>query len=235
MNPQDQNPNIKPQNDFLNAVKTATPDQMDVTSTRAGDVQMNVVNAINANGIVSGRKVVDYIWQRVAICAMIIGSGLLLAIVAALIFINNLNISETKARADYNFAKKELSDIYETLGVEGQADALKLIGRDEYLSGSDLKQIKALLLKKFGTVSTVDYNAEKVNLVKYNKTYRVAVVQMSNAAGKTKAYLYAKAVDGVWKLANYNAADETNPCKDSSDEEKEALTPLVKCPSSNVD
>jgi len=235
MNPQDQNPNIKPQNDFLNAVKTATPDQMDVTSTRAGDVQMNVVNAINANGIVSGRKVVDYIWQRVAICAMIIGGGLLLAIVAALIFINNLNISETKARADYNFAKKELSDIYETLGVEGQADALKLIGRDEYLSGSDLKQIKALLLKKFGTVSTVDYNAEKVNLVKYNKTYRVAVVQMSNAAGKTKAYLYAKAVDGVWKLANYNAADETNPCKDSSDEEKEALTPLVKCPSSNVD
>ena len=235
MNPQDQNPNIKPQNDFLNAVKTATPDQMDVTSTRAGDVQMNVVNAINANGIVSGRKVVDYIWQRVAICAMIIGAGLLLAIVAALIFLNNLNISETKARADYNFAKKELSDIYEALGVEGQSDALKLISKDDYLSGSDLKQIKALLLKKFGTVSTIDYNAEKVNLVKYNKTYRVAVIQMSNAAGKTKAYLYAKAADGVWKLANYNAADETDPCKDSSDEEKEALTPLIKCPTSNVD
>ena len=58
---------------------------------------------------------------------------------------------------------------------------------------------------------------------------------MSNAAGKTKAHLYAKVADGVWQLANYDAADETNPCKNSSDEEKEALTPIIKCPSSNLD
>ncbi|MBR5419155.1 hypothetical protein IK110_02810 [Candidatus Saccharibacteria bacterium] len=235
MNPQDQNPNIKPQNDFLNAVKTATPEQMDVTSTRSGDVQMNVVNAINANGIVSGRKVVDYIWQRVAICALVIGGGLLIAIVVMLIFMNNLNISETRMRADYNHAQKELNELYSTLGVSDQAAAVKVAGRDEYLNGSDIKQIRALLTKKYGTVSVVDYSAEKVNLVKTNKTYRVAVIQMSNAAGKTKAYLYAKVADGVWQLANYDAADETNPCKNSSDEEKEALTPIIKCPSSNLD
>ena len=59
MNPQEQNPNVKPSNGFLTAVGTARPDQLDVTSTRSGDVQMNVVNAVNANGIVSGRKVVS--------------------------------------------------------------------------------------------------------------------------------------------------------------------------------
>lgn len=231
MNPQQQTPNVQPgNNDFLTAVGNARPDQLDVTSTRSGDVQMNVVNAVNANGIVSGRKVVDFIWQRVAICAMVIGGGLLIAIVAMLVFVINLNTSETKAKADYNHAEKQLNDIYNTLGVTEQADALKLINRDEYLGGSDIRQIKALLTQKYGSVSTIDLNAEKINLVKTNKIYRVAVLQISNAAGKYKVYLYAKVADGVWKIANYDATDEVNPCKNSSDEEKDALTPIIKCP-----
>jgi hypothetical protein len=231
MNPQQQTPNVQPgNNDFLAAVGNARPDQLDVTSTRSGDVQMNVVNAVNANGIVSGRKVVDFIWQRVAICAMVIGGGLLIAIIAMLFFINSLSVSDTKARTEREHAEKQLNEIYSTLGVEDQSGAIKTITRDEYLDGSDLKQIKTLLNQKFGTVSTIDYNAEKVNIVKANKVYRVAGVQISNAAGKTKVYLYSKVADGVWKIANYNAADEVNPCQNSSDEEKEALQPIVKCP-----
>lgn len=230
MNPQEQSPNVKPTNDFLSAVGNASPDQLDVTSTRSGNVQMNVVNAVNANGIVSGRKVVDYIWQRVAICAMVIGGGLLIAIVAMLFFVNSLSVAETKSSAERNHNQNQLNDIYAALGVEDQGAALKAISRDEYLSGSDLNQIKALLTQKFGTVSSIDYSADKFNVVKANKTYRVAAIQMSNAAGKTKVYLYSKVADGVWKIANYNAADEVNPCKNSSDEEKDALTPLIKCP-----
>jgi hypothetical protein len=128
MNPQQQTPNVQPgNNDFLAAVGNARPDQLDVTSTRSGDVQMNVVNAVNANGIVSGRKVVDFIWQRVAICAMVIGGGLLIAIIAMLFFINSLSVSDTKARTERGHAEKQLNEIYSTLGVEDQSGAIKTI------------------------------------------------------------------------------------------------------------
>ena len=53
MNPQEQN--------FMNAVEHAAPNQLDVSTTTNGGTQMNVVNAVNANGVVSGRKVVDYV------------------------------------------------------------------------------------------------------------------------------------------------------------------------------
>ena len=36
----------------------------------ASAVPINVINALNSNGIVSGRKVVDESWQKMAICKM---------------------------------------------------------------------------------------------------------------------------------------------------------------------
>ena len=64
MNPQEQFPqgngmSSGQPNNFFTAVENAAPNQLDVQTTTKGDVQMNVVNAVNANGVVSGRKVVD--------------------------------------------------------------------------------------------------------------------------------------------------------------------------------
>ena len=49
-----------------------------------GAVPMNVVDIVNANGVVSGKKVVDYIWQRIAVCMIVLAAGLLIGLVAVL-------------------------------------------------------------------------------------------------------------------------------------------------------
>lgn len=223
MNPQEQN--------FMNAVKHAAPNQLDVSTTTNGGTQMNVVNAVNANGVVSGRKVVDYVWQRAAICAMIIGAGLLIAIIALIIIMNNINVANAKLESSVTETNNRLKDIYSALKVEDQSSALTVIGQDQMLTGSDIAQIKALLTKKYGAVTTFDATDVATNLVKVNGVYKVASLKMTNAAGTARALVYAKLADNQWKLAAYNAADAKNPCKDSSDEEKEAFAGIVECPS----
>lgn len=239
MNPQEQYPQSydtlegQPkagQPNFLDTVNNASAGQLDVKTTTNGDVQMNVINAVNANGIVSGRKVVDFIWQRVAVCAMIICAGLFGAIIVLVFIMNNINVTNAKQEASITEANNKLRDIYVALDVDDQSSALTTIGQDEMLSGSDIKQINALLVKKFGAVTRVDATDDSINLIKTNGIYKVASLKMKNAAGTARAILYSKLSDNQWKLANYNSADEKNPCKNSTDEEKEALTGIVKCP-----
>lgn len=224
-------PNIQPEkSEFLDAVQSAAPDQMDVSTSTKGDVQMNVVNAINANGVVSGRKVVDFIWQRIAICAMVIGGGLICAIIVLVIIMNNINVANAKQEAATNAANSKLNEIYGVLDAADQSEAMTAIGQDEILTGADILQIHNLLVKKYGTVSTIDPAGTSVNLIKANGAYKVVSFRMKNAAGTMRAILYAKQADNEWKAAAYDAANENNPCKNSSEEEKVALAGIVKCP-----
>ena len=238
MNPQKQYPQgygapvgQQGQPNFMNAVENAVPSQLDVNVSKTGSTQMNVVNAVNANGVVSGRKVVDYIWQRVAICAMVIGVGLLIAIIVLVAIMNNINVANAKQEAATTEANNKLNDIYSALKVEDQSAALSVIGQDEMLTGSDIAQIKALLTKKYGSVTAFDATDVSMNMVKTNGVYKVVSLKMTNAAGTARAILYAKLADNTWKFANYNSLNEKNPCKDSTDEEKDALHGIVKCPS----
>ncbi|MCQ2570911.1 MAG: hypothetical protein MJ154_01540 [Candidatus Saccharibacteria bacterium] len=214
----------------MEAVETAPTNQLDMKTTTNGDVQMNVINAVNANGIVSGRKVVDYIWQRIAACAIVIGAGLIGAVIVLVFIMNNINVTNAKQEAAVTEANNKLNDIYNALKVSDQGSALTVIGQDEMLSGSDIKQINELLVKKYGAVTRIDMTDDSINLVKTNGVYKVASLKMKNAAGTARAILYSKLADNKWIMASYNAADEKNPCKNSSDEEKEALTGIIKCP-----
>ena len=237
MNPQEQYPQgygmpVQPGSpNIMTAVENAAPEQLDISVSKNGGTQMNVVNAVNANGVVSGRKVVDYIWQRVAVCAMVIGAGLLIAIVVLVFIMNNINVDKAKQESATTEANNKLSDIYSALKVEDQSGALAVIGQDEMLSGSDIAQIKALLTKKYGTVTAFDATDTSTNLVKTNGVYKVISLKMTNAAGTARALAYAKLADNQWKLAEFDSSNEKNPCKNSTDEEKEALAGIVKCPS----
>lgn len=238
MNPQEQYPQgygapagQPAQPNFMTAVENAAPSQLDVSVSRKGDTQMNVVNAVNANGVVSGRKVVDYIWQRVAICAMIIGVGLLLAIIALVFIMNNINVANAKQEAATTEANNKLNDIYSVLKVEDQGAAISVLGQDKMLSGDDIAQIKTILTKKYGSVTAFDATDTATNLVKTNGVYKVVSLKMTNAAGTARALLYAKLADNQWKMANYDSSNEGNPCKNATDEEKEAFKGIVECPS----
>ena len=234
MNSQEQYPQsfgMPEKQNIVNAVENAVPEQLDVSVSRTGNTQMNVVNAVNANGIVSGRKVVDFIWQRVAICAMVIGVGLLAAIIVLAFIMNNINVSNAKQEAATAEANNRLNDIYAALKVDNQGAALSVIGQDEMLSGSDVAQIKELLEKKYGSAAVFDTTDVSSNLLKTNGVYKVASLKIVSEAGAVRAIVYSKLADNQWKLAAYNSANEKNPCKESTDEEIEALAGIVKCPS----
>lgn len=235
MNPQEQNNqafgSTPTSNNFFDSVNSATPEQLDVKSTTRGGTQMNVVNAVNANGVVSGRKVVDYIWQRVAICAMILIAGLFIAVIVMVIIANNINVDATKQEAAKNEANSKLTDIYNAIGVDNQSDALTTLGQSEMLTGNDIKQINTLLVKKYGSVTSFDATNDAQNLIKVNGMFKVASLGMTNAAGKARAILYARLSDNVWKVAAYDETNQDNPCKNSSDEEKSALFGILSCPS----
>ncbi|MBR3322752.1 hypothetical protein IKG13_01680 [Candidatus Saccharibacteria bacterium] len=236
MNPQNQFPQgngapVGQPNNFFNAAETANPSQLDVKTATTGNTQMNVVNAVNANGIVSGRKVVDYIWQRTAICAIVIASGMFIAVIVMVFIANAFNTNAIKQEEEKIAVNDKLTEIYNTLNVESQEDALTTLAKDEILSGSDIQQIRAVITQKYGAITTIDPNDTSVNFVKSNGMYRVASLKMTNAAGTTRALFYARKSDNLWKPAAYNTNDDKNPCKDSTDEEKKALFGVVSCPS----
>jgi hypothetical protein len=179
-------------------------------------------------------KLVDYMWQRIAVCAMVLVGGLLIAIIILVVVLNNVNIANAKQEAATNEANNRLNEVYSALNVEDQSAALSVIGQDEMLTGGDIAQIKALLLKAYSSVTAFDATDASTNLVKTNGVYKVVSLKLTNAAGTYRAILYAKLADNQWKLAKYNG-ESSNPCKDSDKEEKEALHGIVKCPTVVVD
>ncbi len=241
MNPQDQFPqgygaqtpnsavNFDNKN-IINAVQNARPEQLDVSSTTNGSVQMNVVNAVNANGIVSGRKVVDFIWQRVAICMIVLTAGFVGATITTIIIANSYNNSAIRLETEKESVNEQLSELYSALKVDNHSDALTTIAKDEILTGTDIKSIRSLITEKYGSVTSFDATDDAVNLVKTNGIYRVVSLKIVNAAVSRRVLAYAKVSDGQWKMAEYDSLDEKNPCKNSSDEEKAAITGIVVCP-----
>lgn len=236
MNPQEQFPqgNGMPAgqpNNFFDSVNNASPEQLDVNTSTRGNTQMNVVNAVNANGVVSGRKVVDYIWQRAAICAIVIACGMFIAVIVMVVIANMFNGNAIKQEEQKIALNDKLTEVYNALGVDNQADAMTTIASDEILTGSDIQQIRAVVSQKYGAVTTIDPNDTSINFIKSNDMFRVASLKVTNAAGSKRALLYSRKADNVWKAAAFDSDNEKNPCKDSTDEEKKALAGVVSCPS----
>lgn len=242
MNPQEQQTNQTGQaapatqtetQKFFAAMENATPEQLDVQTTQQGDVQMNVINAVNANGIVSGRKVVDFIWQRMAICAMIIAGGCFIAVIVMVVIANAYNINLIKKTSDAALSDQRLDELYGFIGASSHAEAIAELAKSEILSGDDLKQVNALLTQKYGADVKFDLNSGAENFVVSNGMYRIVSLKIAGD-NPVRAFLYMSKSDNQWKMAAYNSANSDNPCAESSDEEKKALTPIVTCPEVEV-
>ena len=88
---------MDPQNNYQNQYGGYGPQQgpapmpPQTAPAQEGGVPMSVINAVNANGTVTGDKVVSYIWKRIGICSMIIAAALLIGIGISVIIMNNIN------------------------------------------------------------------------------------------------------------------------------------------------
>ena len=213
---------------FFAAIENARPDQLDTETTTKGDVQMNVINAVNANGIVSGRKVVDFIWQRMAICAMIIAAGCAIAVIVMVIIANAYNIDTIKTRGEKNTAENHLSEIYGLLGASNHSEAVVELAKSEILSGDDLSRVSSLIAAKYGADAKIDTAGGSENFIVSSGVYRIVSLKLVGV--EERVFLYMRKADNTWSLAAYDSRDTENPCKDSSEEEKKALSAIVTCP-----
>lgn len=214
---------------FLNSVQNATPEQLDVQTTKNGGTQMNVVNAVNANGIVSGRKVVDFIWQRIGVCAMIIAAGCMIAVIVMVIIANSINVEGVKAGLERDALKEKVEGMYKLLKVDDQADAIAALSKEDAFDGEDLGQLMVLITSKYGADVEFDYSDNNKIFLRKNGMYKVISLVVKTKSGSERVFAFSPVSKTSWKIAAYNAALD-DPCEKSSADEKSALKNIVTCP-----
>jgi hypothetical protein len=215
---------------FLNSVQNAAPEQLDVHTTQNGGTQMNVVNAVNANGIVSGRKVVDFIWQRVGVCAIIIAAGCFIALIITIIVANSYNVESVKRGLERDALQEKISDIYKAMKVDDQSGAMTSLSKEDAFDGADLGQIVVLVTGKYGTNLEFDYSDNSKNFLRKNGVYKVLGLNIKTSAGSVPVMLYSPVAKASWKFAAYDATNKDDPCEKSTADEKAALKNIVTCP-----
>ncbi|MBP5656645.1 hypothetical protein J6X15_03625 [Candidatus Saccharibacteria bacterium] len=217
-------PNIAYENYDNNAIQQQQQEQQQAASA----VPMNVVDVVNANGVVSGRKVVDYTWQRGAILLGVLAGGLLLGLIVSLVIVVNLDKDIAKTKRELDTTKSELNSLYTKLGVENLTEAVTRMDSTEILNGGDLAEIDSLLTGKYNANYKLDLADANINFVTRNSIYKVVSLGIHRESGTRRAVLYEKIADGKWKLGGFDASKE-DACADSTDEEKEAIKDVIPC------
>ena len=214
-------PNISYENFSDEAIKAASRAE---ASTSNG-VPINVVNA---NGIVSGRKMVDEEWRKIAICAGILAAGCLIGVVIVL-FLMHFKISDlNKVQDELVKNKAGSSAIYSALGATNRDEALALINNQDMLTGADMAKINKILIDKYGANYVVDFADDTINQVRRGNLYTTVSLGVAQEEGTVRAIIYAKNANGEWKMAEFDKMAEDS-CADSSDEDKLVLKTIGLC------
>ncbi len=188
------------------------------------------INVVNANGVISGRKMVDYLWQRIAYCALAFAGVLLIGLIVTVVLVGSANTARTKAETEKESVERNLRNLYAALGVSSQNEAIETLTKEsELIDGGDLVKIDNLLINKFGAGYTVDFADSNLNFARVNNVFKVISVAIAQPSGTVRVILYGRIATGEWKLGGFDAKNTVDPCANSSDEEKEAIAGIFTC------
>lgn len=188
------------------------------------------INVVNANGVISGRRMVDYLWQRIAYCALAFSGVLLVGVIVAVIFACVANGDKAVLKAEKDSMNNKLNGLYSLMGVSSSEDAATVLDKkNNILTGADISKIDKLLTGKFGAGYRVDYADTGLNEVHSNRVFKVVSVAVETPARPVRVVLYGRVASGEWILASFDSDDKVDPCANSSDEEKKALEGIFTC------
>ena len=229
---QQQNPNAQPFGGFGSANGAYENYNNQIIQQQQPQPQQSMgvapINAVDTNGAVSGEKVVDYIWQRIAICMLVLAVGLLVGLCVVLFFAISNSTAMAKLEIEKKAIESELASAYEHLGVNDLAGVVQKVEAKETMNGGDLAEVNALLSNKYGVNYKLDLADSNINFVVRNGIYKVVSLGIYRESGTQRAVLYEKIADGKWKMGGFDA-NKTDPCADSTDEEKLALKGVIPC------
>ncbi len=188
------------------------------------------INVVNANGVISGRRMVDYMWQRLAYCGLVFSVIFLIGLIVAVIFVGMMNTDRATMEAEKTAMERNLNGLYQVIGASNQEEAIQTLDKEsEYINGGDMAKIDKLLTGKYGDY-VVDFADSNINFVRINNMYKVVSVGIVRPNGTARALLYSLIADGNWKLGGFDSANTKDPCANSSNEEKVALQGIIVCP-----
>lgn len=188
------------------------------------------INVVNANGVISGRKMVDYLWQRIAYCALAFAGVLLIGLIVTIVIAGNMNSQTARAEAERDSYMRNAQGLYDVLGVDSQEDAVKALSKEaEFLNGGDLEKIDSLLTVAYGANYVIDFASSNLNFARANSVFKVVSVGILQASGTKRVILYGRIANGEWKLGGFDSTNMTDPCANSSDEEKQAIEGIFTC------
>lgn len=206
------NPNIKPI-EFKDTI--AAKKQSESTGGET-------LNVINANGIISGQKVVNGTWRTFAVVMVI----LFLIAAAGAGYLFYMYSSVEKDRSDLSEKSgsysSRLESLYSVLGVSNQADALSAAkGEDVVLSQTEILGLKEALKGSY-EISSIDFSHEGT-FIKRVGSYKV----FSFYSGTDHVVAYV-AKDGKWKMLSYSDT-ATRPCSDYTQLEQNVVDKALGC------
>ena len=202
---------------------------MNPQNNESDAVQMNVINAVNANGIVTGDKVVSHIWKRLAICVMIIAAGLIAAVIVAVVLVDGVNREKNQLEQAKLESQTKLESVYAGLGVESQEQAMARIGERELLNGGDMVELDKLLHQSFGDNYALDIADQNINFVRQVAGYKYVSLGVRRSSGSVRVIMYERVADGVWVMADFDSSNNADACETSSDDEKMILGHIDLC------
>lgn len=192
-------------------------------------IPINVINAVNANGIVSGRKVVDHAWKQAAVCAFIVALGLLAGLVVAIMMANDLNGKIARLESDKTVSNNNLTTIYGLLGADSQQGAIDLLNNTEVLNGGDLAEIRNLLTGKYGVNYELDLGDANINFVQTTGAFKYVSLGVVRPSGTVRAVMYERISDGKWIMSSFDSTRGAEACADVGEEERKILRVLSVC------
>ena len=229
MNPQNNDafgsPNIAFENFNDNANQQLAPKD----DKSGSDKNYAPINLINTNGLVSGQKVVDESWRKIAICAIVISVGCLLGVMVSVFLTNRAMTEANRLTSELSKRENELSSIYDLLGVTERGSALGLIASPEMLTGTDIQNLNQLMAERFGTDFKFDFSKAETNFVVKNGAYKILSLDVLKDDKQLRVIFYAKSVDGVWHIVEIDKNAEEDPCLNMSDSDKAALKLIDIC------
>ena len=193
------------------------------------------INVVNANGVISGRRMVDYMWQRLAYCGLIFSMVFLIGLIVAVIFAGIANSDRARFEAEKIATERNLQGLYGVIGATDQESAINALNEEsEYLNGGDIAKVDKLLKNKYGDY-VLDFADSNINFVRIRNMFKIISLGVAQPNGTVRVILYSRIADGNWKLGGFDSSNTKDPCANSSVEEKLAIKGIVVCPEAKDD
>jgi hypothetical protein len=194
----------------------------DAVSTKSESSESGQINVVNANGIVSGVKLVNGMWRTLSVAFMIVILVLVAGLVYTFLKYDDANVHYREAVVVGNAASSNLNTLYAELGASNQEEAVFAASFGDTLDGAALASLKEALVAKVGELN-IDYTKDDFNSVQRTNGYRVVKLVINNK----KYVAYAKS-DNVWTVLEF-VETLHDRCEGFSDEARLVVDNVLRC------